>query len=284
MLARTLQEEENIALLDYLPLTEDKEDESTARSSRRQGCTSLISVNWLIALLVFIVATDVFAFIKTSHMFRTVYPDRFLEDSRLEIANPYVGLEDLYRSGKANASRIEPILNTPRVITQVYRDRPDGPAPIGEHDFLNQYGTLAPNEKHLHVDPATHTIAQFRTVDFGMEECSLIFRLPRVDEPLEGKDPFMMEASSVFAVYRLDVAEPLDVRTLSWRTHPARSSKVGALSPKAGEETEVARFPCEWASLHTFEVACAIGSQCLLDVWSSQNRTWGLYMYQHQTV
>ncbi|OCH85534.1 hypothetical protein OBBRIDRAFT_739734 [Obba rivulosa] len=221
---------------------------------------------------------------EAARIIRTVYPERYVEDSKLEIASPYVGLHDLYRSGKVNASKIEPILVSPRVIAQVYRDRPERLAPVGEHDFLNQYGTLAPNEKHLFVNPNTHTIAQFRTVDFGMEECSLVIRLPRYDEPLEGKDPFLMDPSSTLAVYTLDVPGTLDVRMLSWRTHPARTSKLGSLIPRAGEESEVARFPCVWASLHTFEVACAIGSECLLDVWSSQNKTWGVYMYQHQTV
>ncbi|KIP09677.1 hypothetical protein PHLGIDRAFT_34312 [Phlebiopsis gigantea 11061_1 CR5-6] len=48
--------------------------------------------------------------------------------------------------------------------------------------------------------------------------------------------------------------------------------------------TTVARFPCPRASVHTFEVACAGDAECLVDVWSSQNRTWGMDIYQHQTI
>ncbi|KAI0643351.1 hypothetical protein C8Q79DRAFT_915164 [Trametes meyenii] len=218
-----------------------------------------------------------------SRIMNTVYADVGTTD--LEFASPYYGLAELYASGTINASHIDPILNTPRVVAQVFSDRPGELAPVGEHDTFNKvFGTLSPHEKHLQVSPNTHTIAQFRTFDFGMEDCALMLRLPGPDDRIESAEPFRFNELSVLDVFRLDAPKPLDVRTLSFNTRPPARDKVATVAPHAGGETDVARFPCAWGTLHTFEVRCAPGSDCLLDVWSSQNTTWGIYMYQHQTI
>ncbi len=110
-----------------------------------------------------------------------------------------------------------------------------------------------------------------------MEDCALVIRLPGAEDRVESKEPFILAPHSAFDVFRLDAPKPLDVRTLSYASRPRKQEKVATVTPRAGEETEVARFPCAWSTLHTFEIACApdAGSECLLDVWSSQNTTWG---------
>lgn len=113
-----------------------------------------------------------------------------------------------------------------------------------------------------------------------MEDCALVIRLPGADDRIETKEPFRFNSQSALDVYRLDASKPLDVRTLSYASRPRIQEKVATVTPRAGEETEVARFPCAWSTLHTFEIACAsgAGSECLLDVWSSQNTTWGEWL------
>ncbi|KAI0631447.1 hypothetical protein C8Q77DRAFT_1061477 [Trametes polyzona] len=222
-----------------------------------------------------------------SRIMSTVYAD--VGTSELEFASPYHGLAELYRSGIVEPPVLQPILNIPRVVAQVFSDRPDELAPVGEHDvFTKVFGTLSPHEKHLHVSPTTHTIAQFRTVDFGMEDCELVIRLPGIHDRLESAEPFRLHANSAFDVFRLHAPKALEIRALSYATRPRAKEKVATVVPRAGEETAVARFPCAWSTLHTFEIACASGdgadSGCLVDVWSSQNTTWGVYMYQHQTI
>lgn len=110
-----------------------------------------------------------------------------------------------------------------------------------------------------------------------MEECSLVIQLPGNGDPIESKEPFQFNPSSSFNVYRLDAPKPLDVRTLAYNTKPPAKDKVHTVTPRAGEETVVSRFPCVWGSLHTFEITCTKGSDCLVDVWSSQNTTYGTY-------
>ncbi|KAI1782600.1 hypothetical protein LXA43DRAFT_1103694 [Ganoderma leucocontextum] len=241
------------------------------------------TLTWVLALVVIVAATDGIALFYMSRIMDTVFAD--LSTDKLDFANPYHGLDALYSSGKINSSKIDPIQNIPRVVAQVFPDRPKEPAPVGEHDLFNKvFGTLSPHEKHLHVAPNVHTIAQLRALDFGMEECSLVIQLPGHGDRIEGKEPFRFNQLSAFDVYRLDAPKPLDVRKLSYSTKPPAQERVASLVLKSGEENLVTTFPCPWGTLHTFEVVCGEGSNCLLDIWSSQNTTYGIYMYQHQTV
>ncbi|OCH85540.1 hypothetical protein OBBRIDRAFT_784745 [Obba rivulosa] len=252
---------------------------------KRRRCAHLIPqslVGWLGLCAIVIGISDIFAMLYVSHLLRTLYPDPSVDNSQLEIANQYIGLADLYASGKFNASTIAPILVEPRAVGQVYRDHPDQLALIHAHEHITQLGTVSPREQHLLVNPNTHTIAQFRAVDFGMEDCSLVIKLPNEGELLEGGLQWNMGAGSNFVVHALDAKTPLDLRKLSWRTRPARLREIARFAPRAGEESFVARLPYKWSSLHTFEVSCA--SDCLLDVRSTHNGTWGVWLYQHQTV
>ncbi|RPD52401.1 hypothetical protein L226DRAFT_259130 [Lentinus tigrinus ALCF2SS1-7] len=254
-----------------------------ARVSRSSANGHRAWLPWVLALLLVVAATDAVTLLYISRIMDTVYAD--LSTDELEFANPYHGLDALYRSGTIESSKIDPIQNIPRVVAQVFPGRPKELAPVGEHDLFNKaFGTLSPHEKHLQVSPDVHTIAQFRALDFGMEECSLVIQLPGNGDHIESKEPFLFHPLSVFEVFRPDAPKPLDVRKLSYSTRPPRKEKIATVTPRAGEETPITRFPCAWGTLHTFEVACGSTSDCLVDIWSSQNTTYGIYMYQHQTV
>lgn len=108
-----------------------------------------------------------------------------------------------------------------------------------------------------------------------MEMCELVIHLPGNGDHIESTEPFRFNPDSVFAIYRLDAPKPLDVRKLSYRTKPPVKERVATVVARAGEETPVSRFPCVWGSLHAFEIACAKDSDCLVDIWSSQNTTYG---------
>ena len=108
-----------------------------------------------------------------------------------------------------------------------------------------------------------------------MEECSVVIQLPGHGDRIEGTDEFRFNQLSVFDVYRLNAPKPLDVRKLSYNTKPPAQERVASLMAKGGEETLVTSFPCPWGTLHTFEVVCGEGSDCLVDIWSSQNTTYG---------
>ncbi len=117
------------------------------------------ALTWVVALLVVVAATDGIALFYMSRIMNTVYADLGTDD--LEFANPYHGLDALYSSGTINSSKIEPMQNIPRVVAQVFSDRPKELAPVGEHDLFNKvFGTLSPHEKHLHVSPSVSLTSQ----------------------------------------------------------------------------------------------------------------------------
>ena len=108
-----------------------------------------------------------------------------------------------------------------------------------------------------------------------MEDCHLVFTLPPLGLPLEDRASFAMNPASRFDVFRLAAARPLDVNTLSYRTRPKREERVATLQARLDGDTEIHRFACPRGSLHVFEVACVGGEECMVDVWSSQNTTYG---------
>ena len=222
--------------------------------------------------------TDGVAVLYMSRIMNTVYAD--LSTTDLEFASPYHGLAELYASGTINASHIDPILNLPRLVTQVSSEHPNQPGPPGAHDYWHpSFGTLSPHERRLRVAPGVRTVAQFRALDFGMERCELVLRLPGPGDPVESKERPQFSERTVLDVYMLDAPRPLDAWKVTWDARPPRRAgeRVMTIAPRLGEETRVGQFPCVWGSLHTFEVACAesAGSGCLVDVWSSQNTTYG---------
>jgi len=251
---------------------------STLKSPR-----SLLSFATILLLIVSV--TDVLALVWIANIFRTHYADQ--DFSSLEFGNPYVGLDSLYKGGNVNTSTIEPFVRKPRIAGQVFPGNQDKLAPAGAHDaWWDEFGTFGTNERHFQVDPDTHTVLQFRTIDFGMEDCELILKLPQVGQRLDVTDdtPFLFSEPSTLDVFSLDAATPLDMRKLSYRTRPPTKEKFATVAARPGEETVVKRFPCPWGSLPTFEVACADRSDCLVDLWSTQNVTWGMYVVQHQTI
>ncbi|KAI1784842.1 hypothetical protein LXA43DRAFT_191240 [Ganoderma leucocontextum] len=248
-------------------------------------------LRWGLLTVAGLVLIDLVAMAYVGYMFNTVFEDRGLP-ADLEFANPYIGLKELYESGQAVASNIEPIITRPRLSAQVFINEPDRPAPRGERDhWIDGWGTLSPNERRLHVTPEVHTITQFRTIDFGMEDCHLVLTVPELGTVLEAGASFTMHPQSHLDVFRLTTNSPIDPGALMYRTRPKGAEKVGTVHADAlswesgGGDIAVYRFKCPRASLHTFEVACAVGSrECFLDAWSSQNTTFGINIIQYQTV
>ncbi|KAJ2966014.1 hypothetical protein NUW54_g13930 [Trametes sanguinea] len=192
-------------------------------------------------------------------------------------ASPYIGLDALYASGKVNASKVNPITIRPRISAQVFVNEPGKLAPIGERDYWHEtYGMMSTHERRLHVTSEIHTVVQFRAIDFGMEDCHLVFTLPPLGVPLEKGASIEFNPSSRFDVFRLESERPVDLHKLSYKTRPKVLEKVAVgVNPRADEETLIHRFPCPRASLHVFEVACADGSDCMIDTWSSHNTSYG---------
>ncbi|KAH9915530.1 uncharacterized protein B0H18DRAFT_1124853 [Fomitopsis serialis] len=238
---------------------------------------------YVLACLLLVALTDLAFLSYIARIFATEYFD----DADLPLANPYIGLKELYDLGRVEPDRLDPLLNKPRLATQVFRDEPDRAGTRGEHEVWNAaMGTLSPYDRHLLVDDTTRTVVQFRAMDFGMEECSLVLRLPGPGDHYEGKDrPTISSDAPQLQICPLDVPRLLDVKIVTWDSRPQCAAPPTMFTATVGAELEVLpRFRCAWGTYQSFEIACADESACLVDVWSSHNQTWGVYMYQHQTI
>ncbi|KAF9466024.1 hypothetical protein BDZ94DRAFT_1306734 [Collybia nuda] len=234
----------------------------------------------VIALLILLVTVDIGACLYIGYYLHIALSYQDLEVS--EYRNPYVNLEKLY-SLKNSTTRYKPIVNTPRLAVQVSSLHPDHLYDPKHHIYEPKFGTLSPPDKHLIVNPNTHTLVQFRTIDFGMEKCSLFLRLP----PISASVPhgFHFDNNTVLDVCSLDIDQPIDTRVLTWAHRPRCKHDIGTFIARPGQEVPLISsgssdsytFPCKWGTLHAFEISCSAETpQCGIDIWSNEDAAWGM--------
>jgi len=265
--------EESIALLNE----GERDSQEELKQAQHRPTTRLKPPlsQWVSAALALFVLADLCAYL---FVFRSIVNDIRASEIQLEFRSPYRGLDDLYSSGETNSSKHDPIENVPRVAALVNSEDPVKVYPLDEHRWLSAYGTVTPLDRHLRVSATMHTILQFRVMDYGMERCALALRLPSRSDS-DKPDTVSLDLCA------LDVPRQLDPHTLSWSTRPPCRSVVGTLRGSGGEEVRLPEFSCKWGSLYTYEVSCAPESPlCDVDVWADRNGTWGVFMYQFQTV
>ncbi|KIP04046.1 hypothetical protein PHLGIDRAFT_15474 [Phlebiopsis gigantea 11061_1 CR5-6] len=273
------EHEESISLLERSDSPTESEKGLPLAKRAHAGDRS----RWLTVALSAFVLVDLVVYCYLA--FTLFAPPGAVDD--LELRSQYVGLEEMYAYGVVNSSRLAPVLNKPRVVGQVYPADPHRKAPQDEHLTLTPYGRMAIPDRHLQVSSKAQTIYQFRVVDFGMERCQLRLKLPALDAPLP--DPFHFAGDAGVAlvdVYEAPVLDRLmDLSTLSWARKPPFRAYVGTFAATPEREVTLPEFPCKWGEVRTFKMSCAPQNpDCVVDVWSSQNTTWGIIMYQHQTV
>ncbi|KAI0797351.1 hypothetical protein BC629DRAFT_1285868 [Irpex lacteus] len=242
------------------------------------------ATRWVTVLLFVFVALDVAVF---SYIAKQLLSEDYPEE--LEIRNAYYGLDELYdpRWNLVNSSHHDPIINLPRRLGMVDSSNPHKISPFEEHLTLTPYGRMSIPDHHLQVSDQMHMIYQFRVIDYGMEECQLALRLPELDDD-KLLDPYVFRGDNnqvLLDVCELDAPKLIDIPKLSWSTRPSCKNHVGTFAARPGTERTLAKFPCETATVRSFQLSCAPQNRdCFIDVWSSQNQTWGVFMYQHQTV
>ena len=113
-----------------------------------------------------------------------------------------------------------------------------------------------------------------------MERCQLALRLPTLDATLPDPYRFYGDSDTVL----VEVCESptsdrlLDLAMLSWASRPQCRAHVGTFAATPGREVTLSEFPCKWGEVRTFEMSCASQNpDCVVDVWSSQNETWGRF-------
>ncbi|KAJ7456066.1 hypothetical protein FB451DRAFT_1407402 [Mycena latifolia] len=146
----------------------------------------------------------------------------------LRFPDPYPGLgsASLPSSPSTPIFRPEPIPNFPTVLAHVDATSPSRVF-LEEPNWIGSFGTIYGMERTFKVGGGISTLAQFRTIDWGMETCVLTLAL---------NTSSLSASSTALEVYALDTFLPLDPRTLSWQTRPARTRRVGSLALTSSAE------------------------------------------------
>ncbi|KAF8195074.1 hypothetical protein BJ912DRAFT_900968 [Pholiota molesta] len=206
----------------------------------------------------------------------------------MEFRNPYIGLDELYGSQRINVSRYAALVNEPRLAVQISPAHPDKVFPFDVHRWLSDFGLLSPPDRHLQVSSKSeiHTVVQFSVLDYGMENCALAIRLPLRGDTLP--HPFLLPSmldTVPLQICEVDAKRPLKERLISWSTRPTCLRLLGVVEARIGEETETERFFCKSGSFLGYQISCAENSpQCEIDVWTNQNKTWGIFIKQYQSI
>ena len=108
-----------------------------------------------------------------------------------------------------------------------------------------------------------------------MEACTLAFDFPAPGVQLEDGAVFDLRPASRFDVFRLAADRNVDAKQLSYASRPAVVNKVATIEAHLNGRTTILDFPCPSMSLHVFEIACAEGSECFVDAWTSHNTSHG---------
>lgn len=107
---------------------------------------------------------------------------------------------------------------------------------------------------------------QFRTLDFGMETCSIVIALPGQDHSEPGSkvvDTYRFAHESKIDVWKVNAPRRLNPEKLSWSTRPALDGLFASMSvnvSRLATTWESPEFHCRSGTLHTFEFACAEGA------------------------
>ncbi len=202
----------------------------------------------------------------------------------LEFASSYVGLERAYHD--PSAPMPAPVTNAPTAIGVVNTAAPQT-VYHDTHHLTTTFGTVYPDDRRILLSPTVSvgfytfkyhiqritclqetTFVQFWAGDYGMERCSLEFRLPTLRDALvtlEGD-------STVVEAWIVDSAHSLDLSKLSWDQRPKRDSLLTSWILRPNVTIESAEFSCVSGSYQTFELACA-SEGCHVDFRQNPKKT-----------
>ncbi|KZP03125.1 hypothetical protein FIBSPDRAFT_941672 [Athelia psychrophila] len=182
--------------------------------------------------------------------------------------------------------RLLHLTNFPIIMTQINRTQPALVSPDDSTRRLTRIGGVSPDARRFAVSNEVSTIAQFRAVDYGLENCSLQFSL-QLPLGAEGLDVGNNASTSTVDVWLLDAPMKLDVARLSWDKRPKRRQLFETMRmPWGSAESGGRSFACPWNSMQSFEFACSTdGQDCQLDFWQDPKRPYlGVTMRQSSSL
>lgn len=114
------------------------------------------------------------------------------------------------------------------------------------------------------LDVQMSTIAQFRVLDFGMENCSLVVTVPprnKSNAILSGP----LDGTALLDVWALSVERKLKMHKLSWATRPQSRTFLGSHPISFNATHKLPSFSCSSGTYQTFEFSCSV-PECHIDL------------------
>ncbi|PBK84092.1 hypothetical protein ARMGADRAFT_1088803 [Armillaria gallica] len=198
----------------------------------------------------------------------------------LPLRNAYTNLDKLYQDHPSSFTLKTSVYNPPLLVGQVSRYEPDRvfPQPVEVYVEKNAGYSRLVYQHYLLSDQLT-TIVQFRTRDYGLENCTFTFKIPTPDSSkslaiADGENNFTLIEISMIPVDRR-----LRTKMLSWRTVPSARMHVGSLNISSGPTVEEGfPFYCPSGTYLTFELSC-VHYPCHLDLSGERTPEFGSLNY-----
>ncbi|KAI0347946.1 hypothetical protein BDW22DRAFT_1424185 [Trametopsis cervina] len=200
---------------------------------------------------------------------------------QLEWRSTYIDFDVLYKDSatKGFTSSYRPITNHAQMTTIVSSAHPMQASSLKQNYKLFIEGNSTVNARRLYVTPSISTVAQFRVLDWGMENCTLEVALPGDSD--EFTTITYVSPQAEVDVWLLDPTDELESARLSWSTKPARDKFLGTLAVGPGVNSSTSSFRCPTASYQTVEIACL---NCTVDATHVGYSSSGFFLKQAQTA
>ncbi|KAK0226226.1 hypothetical protein IW262DRAFT_752110 [Armillaria fumosa] len=242
-------------------LLEEESDKSPSKPS--------LNIEWqhvlTVVFSVFVVVSTVIQVGLTLYIFKLLPSPQVVAFDSLPIQHSYANLGQLYSNTSLQRTEHPPIISHARSFAQVSSASPDEVMPSHRNTMLFTSNGFTPLfERHLVVNDEVSTIAQFRALDFGMENCTIAIATP---------------SHSAYADIMTGDAVSLDVWSIP---HAARKLNMNLLVSRAGL-SQTPAFSCASGSYHTFEIMCSEPG-CSVDIVGAGDKASGLFMHQYQTI
>jgi hypothetical protein len=285
---------------DYRSLSNDDEVDGAILESRREDCRgeclpcvllflddgSAVCSSWIIticALCTILNAIGVCLFLARPSVFASGN-----SQAPLKRPNQFLGIERFYRA-YPTLRPDKPLITFPSLLAQINIEAPRRVLPISHRSYPSTFGTVYTDQaffavnstvrqcfaslrKDLTYHVQVNTVTQFRTREFGMEQCELRISLPLLNpssERFENRSLVGSPSNVSVDVWRLSASAVLSSRGLSGHSRPARVERLAmGLLIGLGTNASSPRFDCPRDSLQTFEIVCSY--DCEISFWQDR--------------
>ncbi|KAG6919946.1 hypothetical protein DXG01_013295 [Tephrocybe rancida] len=185
--------------------------------------------------------------------------------------NQYMNLDKVLKN---KTEPFPPLIGYPPILLQIQTSDFRRTMHEDERGHWSELGSIYPDDRHFVVTSQTATIAQFRHLDYGMEHCNLVVKVPM---PSDFLDPALQIVNpSTIDVWLLDYTDELTPYTI-WKNAPRRKELFATLTLSVEGEATSSEFRCPSGSFSTFEFACSgsYNKPCFVDFWQSKEAPYG---------